>query len=104
MENRFNLVDEPWLPVADHGRVSLRDIFSNPEYQSLGGNPIQKIAVFKLLLAIAQAAVTPEDEKGWYQLGAQGMAEKCLAYLEQWYDRFYLYGDKPFLQMPAIAA
>lgn len=104
MENRFNLVDEPWLPVADHGRVSLRDIFSNSEYQSLGGNPIQKIAVFKLLLAIAQAATTPEDEKGWHQLGAQGMAEKCLAYLEHWYDRFYLYGDKPFLQMPAIAA
>lgn len=104
MENRFNLIDEPWIPVADYGRVSLRDIFSRPEYQSLGGNPVQKNAVFKLLLAIAQAAATPADEKEWRILGAQGMAGKCLAYLDQWHDRFYLYGEKPFLQMPAIAA
>lgn len=103
MENRFNLIDELWIPVADYGRVSLRDIFSQPEYQSLGGNPIQKIAVFKLLLAIAQAAATPADEKEWRKLGVQGMAEQCLTYLDEWYDRFYLYGDRPFLQMPAIA-
>ena len=44
MENRFNLVDEPWIPVADYGRVSLRDIFSNSEYRSLGGNAVQKVA------------------------------------------------------------
>lgn len=104
MENRFNLIDEPWIPVADHGLVSLRDIFTNNQYQSLGGNPIQKIAIFKLLLAIAQAAATPADEQEWQQLGAQGLADKCLAYLDKWHDRFFLYGDKPFLQMPAIAA
>lgn len=102
MENRFNLIDEPWIPVADHGRVSLRQIFSNPEYRSLGGNPVQKIALLKLLLAIAQAAATPKDEGEWKALGADGLAERCLAYLDQWDDRFYLYGEKPFLQMPAI--
>ncbi|WP_292979491.1 type I-E CRISPR-associated protein Cse1/CasA [Nitrosomonas sp.] len=104
MESSFNLIDEPWIPVADYERVSLRDIFSRSEYQSLGGNPVQKIAVFKLLLAIAQAAATPADEKEWREQGAQGMAEKCLAYLDKWHDRFFLYGEKPFLQMPAIAA
>jgi CRISPR system Cascade subunit CasA len=104
MENRFNLIDEPWIPVADHGRVSLRQMFSNPEYRSLGGNPVQKIALLKLLLAIAQAAATPRDETEWKTLGAQGLAECCLSYLDEWYDRFYLYGDKPFLQMPAIKA
>lgn len=31
-----------------------------------------------------------------------GLSERCLAYLDKWHDRFYLYGDKPFLQMPAI--
>lgn len=102
MENRFNLIDEPWIPVADHGRVSLRDIFSRTEYRSLGGNPIQKIALLKLLLAIAQAAATPKDEAEWKSLGADGLAQRCLNYLEQWHDRFYLYGDKPFLQMSAI--
>lgn len=102
MECRFNLIDEPWIPVADYGRVSLRQIFSNPEYRSLGGNPVQKIALLKLLLAIAQAAATPKDEAEWKALGAQGLAERCLSYLDKWHDRFYLYGDKPFLQMPAI--
>lgn len=104
MENRFNLIDEPWIPVADHGRVSLSQIFSNPQYRSLGGNPVQKIALLKLLLAIAQAAATPKDEADWKALGAQGLADRCLEYLNKWHDRFYLYGDMPFLQVPTIAA
>lgn len=104
MENRFNLIDEPWLPIADVGRVSLRQLFTCPDYRALGGNPVQKIALLKLLLAIAQAACTPEDEQEWRALGAQGLAERCLAYLEHWYERFYLYGERPFLQMPAISA
>ena len=104
IENRFNLLDEPWIPIADVGRVSLKQLFSEPSYRALGGNPVQKIALTKLLLAIAQAAHTPADEDAWVALNAAGMAEKCLAYLEQWRDNFYLYGEKPFLQMPAIKA
>lgn len=103
MENRFNLIDEPWIPVADMGRVSLKDIFSHSEYRALGGNPVQKIALLKLLLAIAQAACTPEDEEAWRALGWQGLAARCLDYLPRWHERFYLYGERPFLQMPAIA-
>jgi len=101
-ENYFNLIDEPWIPVADVGRVSLRQIFTRPEYRALGGNPVQKIALTKLLLAIAQAAYTPENDRDWADLKVAGMAEKCLEYLDQWHGRFFLYGDKPFLQMPAI--
>lgn len=104
MENRFNLIDEPWIPVADVGRVSLRQLFTCPDYRALGGNPVQKIALMKLLLAIAQAACTPADEQEWRALGAQGLAQRCLVYLEHWHERFYLYGERPFLQMPAIAA
>lgn len=104
MDKRFNLIDEPWLPVADKGRVSLRQLFTDADCRALGGNPVEKIALMKLLLAIAQAAATPQDEAAWRALGAAGLAEKCLAYLDQWHDRFDLYGDKPFLQMPAIAA
>lgn len=104
MESRFNLVDEPWIPVADHGRVSLKQIFSNPAYRSLGGNPVQKIAMLKLLLAIGQAAATPECEREWKALGPVGFAQRCLDYLDKWNNRFYLYGERPFLQMPAIKA
>jgi CRISPR system Cascade subunit CasA len=103
-ETRFSLIDEPWIPIADVGRISLKQLFTNPSYRALGGNPVQKIALTKLLLAIAQAAYTPADENAWATLGAAGMAEKCQAYLEQWRGSFDLYGDKPFLQMPAIKA
>lgn len=104
MENRFNLIDEDWIPVADYGRVSLRKIFSHSSYRSLGGNPVQKIAVLKLLLAIAQAATTPEDDEEWQTLGPEKLGQRCLAYLQQWHAQFYLYGNQPFLQIPAIAA
>lgn len=104
IENRFNLIDEPWIPIVDVGQVSLRQLFSHPEYRALGGNPVQKIALTKLLLAIAQSAYTPKDDEDWARLGPSGLAEKCLKYLDQWHDRFFLYGEKPFLQMPAIKA
>lgn len=99
---RFNLIDEPWIPIVDVGRVSLKDIFSHDDYRALGGNPVQKIALTKLLLAIAQAASTPEDDDAWAELGTGGMAANCLAYLERWHERFWLYGDQPFLQVPAV--
>ncbi|MFN3066624.1 type I-E CRISPR-associated protein Cse1/CasA [Serratia sp. J2] len=104
MENRFNLIDESWIPVVDVGRVSLKEIFSNPQLRALGGNPVQKIAITKLLLAIAQSTATPDDDDDWKYMGWQGMADKCLNYLDKWHDRFYLYGERPFLQMPAIRA
>ncbi|MDR3334317.1 MAG: type I-E CRISPR-associated protein Cse1/CasA [Treponema sp.] len=101
-KNRFNLVDEPWIPVAGVGLVSLRRIFQEPSPKSLRGNPVQKIALTKLLLAICQAAYTPTDDEDWDTFGAQGLAEKVLIYLEKHQDCFWLYGEKPFLQMPLI--
>ena len=83
MENKFNLVDEPWIPVAGKGLVSLAGVFSDPSLSALGGNPVQKIALTKLLLAIAQAAYTPKDDEDWKNLGAVGMAKKALAYLTE---------------------
>lgn len=104
MDRHFNLIDEPWILVAGKGRASLKQVFSEPDLRALGGNPIEKIALMKLLLAITQAAATPEDDEAWRAMGAEGMAQKCHAYLNQWHDRFDLYGERPFLQMPAIAA
>lgn len=101
--SRFNLIDEPWIPIADQGLVSLSQVFSNPSYRALGGNPVQKIALTKLLLAIAQAAATPEDDMAWQSLGANGLATQCLSYLDKWRDRFWLYGEIPFLQMPQVS-
>jgi len=102
--NRFNLVDEPWIPVAGAGLVSLARIFSDPSLRGLGGNPIQKIALIKLLLAIAQAAATPRDEAEWEALGAERLAAKTHDYLSAKRDCFWLYGEKPFLQMMGITS
>lgn len=101
-ERRFNLVDENWIPVAGEGLVSLRRVFTDKNLMALGGNPVEKIALTKLLLAIAQTAYTPENDEDWTRLGAKGMAEKAVRYLEEKKDLFWLYGDGPFLQMPAI--
>lgn len=104
MKNSFNLIDEPWIPVVGAGRISLGQLFDNPSYRDLGGNPLERIALMKLLLAVAQAAATPADETAWKHLGAVGLAQKCRAYLAQWHERFYLYGDHPFLQLPQVQA
>ena len=101
-ENRFNLIDEPWIPVVGKGKVGLRQIFADESISALGGNPVEKIAVFKLLLAIAQSAYTPKDENDWESLGVEGLQKKVAEYLDAHYDCFWLYGEKPFLQMPAI--
>ena len=104
MQNHFNLIYENWIPVAGEGRVSLERIFKDSSLKGLGGTPIQKISVLKLLLGIAQAAYTPEDDEAWMRLGPEGMAEKCLKYLYEKEDRFWLYGDKPFLQMKGLSS
>lgn len=101
-EKHFNLVDERWIPVAEAGQVSLKRIFSEPDLTALGGTPVEKIALTKLLLAISQAAYTPENEEDWTTLGPSGLAEKVRLYLEDKKDLFWLYGDRPFLQMPAV--
>ncbi len=102
MKPSFNLIDEPWIPVANKGVISLGQVFSEPGHRDLGGSSVARISLMKLLLAIAQAACTPEDDAQWQSMGGPGMATLCLEYLEKWHDRFDLYGEKPFLQMPAI--
>lgn len=101
-KQRFNLVDEAWIPVSDVGLTSLRQVFSDSSYRALGGNPVQKIALTKLLLAICQMAATPENDEAWAAMGVKGMAKRALAYLKEKRDCFWLYGERPFLQMPRI--
>lgn len=103
MNNRYNLIDEPWIPIIGGEKISLQRLFSSFDHKELGGNPIQKIALLKLLIAISQAASTPENNEDWRTMGPEGLASMCLEYLQKWRDSFWLYGEKPFLQMPAIS-
>jgi len=101
-KRHFNLFEENWIPVANTGLVSLRQAFTSRALRSLGGNPVQKIAVLKLLLSIAHAAHTPANDNDWKKDGVDGMASRTLEYLESKRELFWLFGDKPFLQMPII--
>ncbi|MDR2095926.1 MAG: type I-E CRISPR-associated protein Cse1/CasA [Treponema sp.] len=100
--NDFNLIDKPWIPAAGIGLIDLQRIFRDPKLMSLGGNTVQKVALLKLLLAICQAACTPENDEDWEKLGMDGIAREASIYLEKKHDCFELYGAKPFLQIPAI--
>ena len=101
-QNSFCLVDENWIPVVGHGRVSLMDIFGDDSLVDIAGNPIQKIAVLKLLVAIAQASIRLEDEEAWASLGVDGLVAVVQDYLSKHRQLFNLYGDRPFLQMPQL--
>lgn len=98
----FNLVTSPWVLLDNGDEISLRDLFSQNRENFLGGNPIEIISMFKLLLAIGQAACTLK-RKDYVNLTNEQLTEKVLAYLDKFHDSFYLYDDeKPFLQMPSI--
>lgn len=103
MESRFNLLDEPWIPIEGVGKVSLKNIFRN-SYVGVAGNPIQKMAVYKLLFLIAQRACNIETEDELVKKDVGGIARSCLEYLEAHRDCFFLYGDRPFLQYPELLA
>lgn len=102
MSNKFNLVEEPWIPVIDHPRVSLGYLFREPSLKAISGNAIQKLALLKLMLAIAQRACTPKDDQEWMAIGSSGVARRCAEYVEQHKECFWLYGDRPFLQKPEL--
>lgn len=103
MERRYNLIDEKWIPISGQEPVSLKDVFSDEGIGQLGGTSVQKLAVLKLLLAIAQRACTPSDAREWEKIGTSGLGAECLGYLQSNYDSFYLYGEDPFLQLPILA-
>ena len=39
---RYNLIDEAWIPVADRGKASLKEIFASRTCRALVGTPREK--------------------------------------------------------------
>jgi len=103
MDSSFNLVTDQWIPVIGRGSVSLLEVFEDESISWLSGNVIENLAVFRLLLAIAQSAFTPKDEAEWDTYTSNQMSQKSSEYVKQNIDRFFLYGEKPFLQINRIA-
>ena len=112
---RFNLLDEPWLPVRlTDGRVldvSLLEAFERAgEIAALAETaPPSLIAQYRLLLVLTHRALTlaheswkDKDRARWYREGLpQGVLRD---YLELWRERFWLFhADVPFFQAAALA-
>ncbi len=102
MANRFNLVEEKWIPTAS-GVLSLNDIFSDGIKSRIGyliGTPLEKISLFRFLLAVAQSAFTPKNKDEWLSLDREQFCKEICNYLSEKRDLFWLFSDeRPFLQI-----
>ncbi len=103
----MNLTTGKWIPVVwEDGRpdkVSLLDVFQQGDrIQDLAVRPHERIALMRLLICIAQAALDgPKDHEEWKGCGTV-LPAKAAAYLAKWKDAFELFGEgQRFLQVPA---
>jgi CRISPR system Cascade subunit CasA len=104
----MNLTIDPWIPAirADGRRdlFSLQDLFAQAhELRDLAVKPHERIALMRLLLCIAQAALDgPEDENAWEQCHSL-IQPRVRVYLDKWRGSFDLLGGGPrFLQLPNL--
>jgi CRISPR system Cascade subunit CasA len=104
----MNLTTDPWIPVVwedgHHGQVSLADVFRRGrEIRDLAVRPHERIALMRLLICIAQAALDgPKDRADWRTCGER-LPTAALAYLERWRHAFELFGDgQRFLQVAGL--
>ncbi|MGL6195676.1 MAG: type I-E CRISPR-associated protein Cse1/CasA [Thermoguttaceae bacterium] len=105
-ENSYNLLDEAWIPVVDltgwQKKVGLLELFRQAErLADLAVGSPQRIALMRLLVCIAQAALNgPATHEDWTNC-KEDIADSVENYLEKRRDKFFLFGEKPFLQVPA---
>lgn len=83
----------------------MRELFVQAnEWFELAVGTLETIAIYRLLIAIAQRALDgPKTSDDWKTVGERLVGES-LKYLDVWKDRFDLFGDKPFLQRKALEA
>ena len=112
---RFNLVDTPWIMAryADGTTrdVSLRTAFHEADaIRELAGElPTQAFAITRLMIAILVRAVRTERDEladaDWREFWNDGLPlDEIDAYLDQWYERFWLlHPERPFFQVADLA-
>jgi CRISPR system Cascade subunit CasA len=99
---------EAWIPVvwrdATPGRVSLREAFARGEdLRDLAVRPHERIALMRLLICVAQAALGgPADGDEWESCRPR-IALAAFDYLERWQRAFELFGSgQRFLQVAKL--
>lgn len=117
-KSKFNLLDEPWVPVAfcngKHQILPLRDCFSrSPEIRRLSfGQDAVSFAVLRIMVAIMQRTlyIASAASRGWNASAWQRAHENPKEtlglvdqYLETWWDRFFVVDrERPFFQHPTL--
>jgi len=105
----MNLVSEKWIPVLNTGGrrqlISLRDAFCQGEqWRDLAVRPHERVALMRLLLCIAQAALEGPSPDEW-PLVPKLLPKKAEEYLKKWEGSFDLFdAEKPFLQIAGLKA
>lgn len=108
---KFNLIEEPWIPVLRNGKVEevgIREALVNAHTITRIETPfpLEEAALHRLLLAVLYRALPPVEGK--YDAldlldGGEFDRGSLEGYLEQYQDRFYLFHDTaPFLQIPDL--
>lgn len=106
--SRFNLIDEPWIPVrfpdGTRAELGVRDTLLRAKVIAVieDPSPLVVAALHRFLLAVLYRALEgPTDidqAKDWFKAGLP--ADKIEAYLEQWRHRFWLFDETaPFFQI-----
>lgn len=109
---RYNLLDEPWIPVFDeHGNereVGLLGLFANADtFTGLAEpDPLTESALLRTLLAVLQAAVPEVIGPGQWasRIARTGFpTEQVLTYLESRRDEFDVFNEsRPAFQDPHV--
>jgi CRISPR system Cascade subunit CasA len=100
----MNLVTEPWIPVVKlDGKphlASLLEVFTpDNRFADLSVRPHERIALMRLLICIAQAALDGPEINAWDD-APENLPKAARQYLETWSDSFDLFHpQKPFLQL-----
>lgn len=110
MTTTFSLLQEPWIPLIANGGTrafgSLRDTLLRPAaWQGIGAsNPIEALALHRLLLAICHRGIGPGDPEDRADLLEDWPSQRLEDYLDCWAERFDLFHpEHPFLQVPGLA-
>lgn len=110
--NKFNLVEEPWIPCLmletnETKELSLFDVLTQARNikEITDNSPLVVVSLHRLLLAILHRNFGPKSFDGWKDLWRKGSwdAEKLRNYFDEYKERFNLFDEeRPFYQYPQI--
>ncbi len=104
----MNLTSGKWIPIVwsdgRYDKVSLLDIFQQGDLiADLAVRPHERIALMRLLICIAQAALDGPANRDDWKTCLPRIAPAATDYLNRWQRSFELFGDGPrFLQVMEI--